>query len=735
MPTPAHFRDVVAKATGFLSDGFSSSEKTVSRSNLKRLYTILVLLSSKNQISRFDFSSTSNPCDAELEIAGLKLKCRDIGNLADTLYKELIRRFDDLASALSDAHEEGERHSLNLRGSGFEDVILLLRCCMVMLPLMEYEQKLIVEKGSILLFMLRRLFSVEFDGMGFVAFPREVSCISSITEERLASRGKLNHVPCTFVCAVLEAFADELLVHRFLGKYLMRIDSPSSRSEMLFKFHNANSDIGTVLEVICAHFIISGFDWLAFEHLAKRLVWFPQSNVRTSEICMSAALSLLLNPVICSAPKMFQAYSVLLVTEATGVSKPSQSEKEELSSFENYFTAFESSVILYARCVPSLCVDEHHFCASGHHEKLVRPCHQLDFDSFLQKGTRDKLYHLISKLNDNLVSSMSNASFGAESSYVAYVKESLYIFEDSCRNDVLSIITGIIQRCSSDASANSLFPGKEKTIPEDMFYMASILKLMSSSLLQAIRVLGNPKNPGGPNLCRASVFKIALRFEEFSISLPVQKYLHKMMGSNLEKHKESKLMLLHFSGLLFFSYSRRLDFLVKDCLLMIMASLSFLLFQEGSLSALQLAIGSAPQPCLSESPTIHKPPAVRSDSEKVATNFRKIQQTYLRTNVCFEKRKRRRRKKTTAPADTSMEEEEEELCDGEPFFDCVYGGANASSEYEDLTDFVVCMTGRDYDSWFRVRNRFTSWKRQKAKSMRTKRRNKLLECLAGKGEL
>ncbi|CAN0923792.1 hypothetical protein LINGRAHAP2_LOCUS33758 [Linum grandiflorum] len=322
MPMPANFRDVVAKATGFLSDGISSAEKTVKPSNLKRLYTILVLLSSKDKNYRFDFSSTSNPCEAELEIAGLNLKFGDIASLSHNLYKELISRFDDLVSALSDARE-AECQSIHGRASEFDVVILLLRCCMVMLPLMEYDKRLITEKGVILLFILRRLFSVEFGGAGFVAFR---SCTDS------SSKSKPLLVPCTFVCAMLEAFADEILVHRSLAKYLMRIDSSTSGCETLFKVHNVYLDIGTVLDLICAHFIVSGFHEPPFKHLSQRLVCFHQNNVRTSEICMAAALSLLLNPIISSAPKMFQAYSVLLVSETTGISKP---------AFENYFAAFE----------------------------------------------------------------------------------------------------------------------------------------------------------------------------------------------------------------------------------------------------------------------------------------------------------------------------------------------------------------------------------------------------------
>ncbi|CAI0552317.1 unnamed protein product [Linum tenue] len=687
MPTTTDFRDIVANTIGFLSGGFSSAEKVVKPTNLKWLYEFLVHLSSNHQITCSDFAATSNLSGVVAEIAGVKLKSRDIVDLSDVLYKELSWRFEEFFSALSD-HDSGlEAFTLRI-----EMVASLLRCCMTMLPFMVNDLAL-VEKGRVLLFILRRLMSLD----GTYA---NGDCTSSIAP----SLG-----PSTFACAMLEVFADELLVHRQLFKFLMAIDSRSSRNEMLFKGYAANCDTGTLLEVICAHFILSGFPGLGSdEHLGKMLFWCHENHeVRTPGICLQAALSLLINPVIGSAPKVFQAYLILLTAETIGIGKPDENERVELAPVvSSYFSAFERSIDLYARFVPSLCVDRHHFCASGgHHDALSKSSsHQLTaFDSFLKAGTRDTLHNLIAKLNSDWLTSVRNASLKSNIvvSSVDYVKESLYVFEECHRNKILSILACIVDECFSDANEESSpFPSEGETSHEDMLFLSSILKLMTSSMLQTVWFL--QRCPSAPNAYRNSIVKSASHFEELSINVPVGKLLHyKMMATDdvVVKHKESKSMLLHFSGLLSFSYSTRLDFLAKDCLLMIMASLSLFLVQEGSLDALQPAVDSRLQPPFSECPPAEKPPVVSSNSKKIAARMRQIRDKDSRT------------------------------CNGEAYF--MLAGAKPS-EYEDLADYVECEHGKDYGSWFRVRRRYRKWRSKKVRSRKLKRRNLMLRLLEGK---
>lgn len=62
-----------------------------------------------------------------------------------------------------------------------------------------------------------------------------------------------------------QVFADELLRNQSLRRYLMKVDSVSSTIEKLFVCHFNQGDIGSVLEVITIHFIMSVSNEKAFE--------------------------------------------------------------------------------------------------------------------------------------------------------------------------------------------------------------------------------------------------------------------------------------------------------------------------------------------------------------------------------------------------------------------------------------------------------------------------------------
>ncbi|KAJ0090064.1 hypothetical protein Patl1_14099 [Pistacia atlantica] len=137
--------------------------------------------------------------------------------------------------------------------------------------------------GRVLLSILRTLISVELN---------EKSERISITN--IAS-----------ACALLQVFADELLMHKSLREYFLLIDSASSTSEMLFMCHFGHGDIGTVME--------------------------PGKDFRTPEMSLIVSLSLLLNPIMHSAAKMFQPYLILLVSEAIGVCIRSENLNPDLA--------------------------------------------------------------------------------------------------------------------------------------------------------------------------------------------------------------------------------------------------------------------------------------------------------------------------------------------------------------------------------------------------------------------
>ncbi|KAG8662599.1 hypothetical protein MANES_01G125500v8 [Manihot esculenta] len=586
--------------------------------NMKKLYAMLVHLSlTKPDLGWSNSEFAAIHTDENLDNCVSKLNFKAFHDLSDILFKELDRRFEEFFSALrgvSGAGGSGRHVLLADIWAKREELMLLLRCCMVLLILMAFNQSLLIEKGRLILSVLSRLISIELTGgeneKSSITFKRSISlecaylnvdCTANVTEEFFASISSLEPSDScyTLLCGVLEVFTDELLVHKSLREYFMLIDFASSRNEMLFNFHFGHGNLGCVLEVVCAHFILSVSDEPAFVNFINRLFWCHKDYFRVPEISLPAALSLLLNPVMLSAPKMFQAHLILLVSEVIGICAASEDVTLNVRLMDWYLTALERSVVLYTRLMSTLHVDSNNLDANGSFEKsCLFGSSQPTFESFLLRTTVDKIYHLIAKSKNLWASYLSDMSCGTDSDLVAvsiaYVKENLCISDESYKDEILSVLNSIILGCSSDDINGPLFQKLGEASPQDLFLLASILKLMSSSMLQAIWYLkrakfsGSLKSHGDVSSCKEYEYIVGVLgcFQHFSIHLPIQNFLYESMQSHPVRHKESKWMLLHLSGLLSLTYVSGIDFLVKGCLFTMMTLLNWFLVEECDLSAL-----------------------------------------------------------------------------------------------------------------------------------------------------
>ena len=553
---------------------------------LKSLYYLLNHLSVNETISLSD--EESNGC-------GFVIKFDEICSLSNVLFEECGNRFNRLFYA----NDQGEGFSGLYLSAYIEELTLLLRCCMVILTLSWVcDQNVLIQNGQVLLLILSRLISVEVSWGNektetSVSFPKLVPCEYT----HLCSTGSSNQ---SVVSALLEVFTDELLMHKSLQECFLLIDSASSTSKMLFSCHFAHGDIGTVLEVIAAHFIRSFSIEQSFEGFLNKLVWQHENDYRIPNMSLTASLSLLQNPIMLSAPKMFQAYLILLVAEAIGVGMCSKHLKPDIT-ITDYLTAFERSIVLYARHMPSLDMVGDPI---GSNCSTVKSCmlgsSQLTYESYLQPVTRNMINHVVTKLYVYWDSYVNNRSkFDLLDTSIAYVRESFYLFDKTFEDKILSVLTSIIIRGSSDDMCGTKLKNEGRN-PEEILLLASILKLMSSSMSQAVWCLRRSSSSG----CLKTLQDVFLRkeydflvhlvggFQQYDLHLPIQKFVIEMMKAYPTRHKESKWMLLHFSGLLSSSYVSRLDFLVKDCIFAMMSLLNLFVFEEGDLDGLSLPFNS-----------------------------------------------------------------------------------------------------------------------------------------------
>lgn len=356
----------------------------------------------------------------------------------------------------------------------------------------------------------------------------------------------------------------------------------------------------SVLEVISVHFILSLSDEQAFENFPNRLICRSGKGFRVPELSPITGVSLF-NLIVLSAPKLFQAHFILLVSEAIGIYMSSEYIRPNLNFMTCYLTAFERSVIMYTEHMSTLLKNGHPVGSKG---SYANPClfdrtFQPSFECHIQDTTRAKIYDLGVKSDSLWNSRLCNMFYKEKSDLlaesIAYINDSHQVFDESCKDDILSISSSIIIGSFSDSLGDTVLYKKGETSPQDIYLLAAILKLMSSSLSTVIWCLRHDANLcclktlEDASSCREYDFIVDVVgcFQHFNISLPNQKKTFDMMKTHMTRHKMTKWILMHFQGLLSFSFASGIDFLVKNCVSMIVTLMNLYVFEEGSLGALR----------------------------------------------------------------------------------------------------------------------------------------------------
>ncbi|KAG5544441.1 hypothetical protein RHGRI_017012 [Rhododendron griersonianum] len=723
---------------------------------LKRLYNLLLYLSSNHPIR-------CQGAGADSTFWGIRVSLEDIYSLSDILFKELSKTFNQFLSALRAVSVKRALRQASLHSAIWaitELLNLLLRCCMVILNLLVPDRAL--ENGQVLLDILGELCSLglpqenEENIIGFEKVSLKYTykynhCTASSNEDIVASLHFMEPVnpSLPFLRALLEVFADELLVHGQLRQYFMLIDSLPSTSRKLFICRSSHGDLGSVTEIVSTHFCLAFSDDQAFENFLNGL-WAIRKYNRAPELSLTASSVLLLNDFMLSAPKFLHAHLISLVSDAVAFDLSLVNMRADFRLMDCYLSAFERSVILYVKHMSNSQRNDYPSGDSVRKTKKYGGNSQPTFESYIQPVTRQKVKNLITKLDSSWQSELHmllRTKSDLTTSSIAYVKESKHILDTSFREEIIAILSCIIWEAFSSEVDDATLHASGKESPQDICLLASILKLMSCSLRQSIWCLRHDGNLGclktlkDFSSCKEydTIVGIISCFQQVGICLPVQKSLCRMMEIHPEAHKESRVMLLHFSGLLSLSFSTGLDFLVKGCISTMISLMNLILFEEGNLYALRFDHRS-------ESFSLHPDNVPEAKVEKkssllVASKFLKIQTLYLSVPSLSSEgigHENKREDTLTRPSTrkstqcvVGIEEETEETCNGKIFLKCRLENRGKPSDFDDLADFIECKRGKDYTGWLKDRQRYRKWKCEKMAVLRWKKR-KTLKFMKGK---
>ncbi|XP_010255755.1 PREDICTED: uncharacterized protein LOC104596352 isoform X3 [Nelumbo nucifera] len=559
-------------------------------------------------------------------------------------------------------------------------------------------------------------------------------------------------------------FADICKLSNFLFKELQR------KFEKLSAWLNSSVNMATDRARLCSDILTHPEDLTMLLRcclITLLLLEFDQSfllekcqvlleELRFPELSLTAAIVLLGTPTVFSAPPIFQVHLISLISRAVGIVRDPEDTRLNPRAKNCYISAFEHSVILYNLHISSLEFGSNHF---GGNIKLVdKPCIlgggcQPSFQSNVRPVTYNRINHEIPKStcswHSGVHESYSKMTSGIMSVSIAYMTENLYILDKTCRDEIFSILKYIISRILSNEIAFNVLNKDVNGISEKMYLLASILKLMSSSLLQIVWWLKQNGSSGCQKTledypsCREYDFIMGIIgcFQQYSVSQPIQLIFSDARGVYPGRHKESIVMLIHMAGLLLFSFNSGLEFLWKSCIFMMMTIMNLITFEEGNVDGLRSLLGFEKE---SAQPFVDKSPEVLieiSSSAIVARQFQKIKMTYLRSKALTryiageEVVQSETLENTLVLGDVESQcvlgIEEEDTCNGENFIKLIQGG-HPKSDLDDLVDFVECKQGKDYSKWLKDRERFRKWKSEKVATASQQRKKTLRKFLTGK---
>ncbi|KAJ4963011.1 hypothetical protein NE237_022950 [Protea cynaroides] len=742
---------------------------------LKSLHYLLIHLAMDPSLYSLKFGA-ANDSDRESHQSNFKVPFTNISTLSDFLFKELSHKFEQLFSGSERASPQ-----LNILVHP-EDLTLLLRCCMVMLRFLETNPGFFLEKCKILLAILGKLCSSDLmlhilcslgtnekhalrfkrsfshqcvyaNGSGFTTYVEEFNSSMCIVEDAGS--------PILFLCSLLEVFADELLLHQHLRQYFTIADSVSSASEKLFMCHSSYGDSYNVLEVISAHFLLSFSDEQACSKLHDASLWWHAKDSRTFKLSLIASLALLGSPVVFSAPKLFQAHLISMVSRAIGIDIAPQNTLLDLRIMDCYISALERSVMLYTQNMSSLQVGDNLIGVytgkfSSVRPRILRGCNP-SFECYIRPVTYNKINHKITELACSQQSCICDLDSRKKSDLldasISFMKDNQSLLDNSLREEIMSILHCIISRILSFEFEGNATHKSGYLDFEEGHLLASTLKLLGSSLLQIVwcmRQNGSSetlKTLKDYSFCKEYDFIIDIIgcFQQCCVSQPVQKLFSDATGSCQSRHKESKLMFMHFAGLLLFSFAGELEFLWKGCIFMMMTLMNLFIFEEGSLDALRELLGLESLSSRSSIDKVSQVKIGRASSLIVASEFEKLQMLYLRKDTLsrykedeqhLPKKKKKEDEQDGTLSETpfegageSVEGIAEMTCNGEIFMKSTPEFHWKASDIDDLADFIECKQGKDYSKWLKNREKYRKWKNGKTVLVKRERKKSFMYLL------
>uniref|UniRef100_A0A0A9GHZ5 DUF7812 domain-containing protein n=1 Tax=Arundo donax TaxID=35708 RepID=A0A0A9GHZ5_ARUDO len=490
-------------------------------------------------------------------------------------------------------------------------------------------------------------------------------------------RGIVSRDPSPSLLPALEVFTENLVTSDQLRSCFAMADSAAPEGSRVFTVAPlCRGDLHTVLELVCCHFISSLEDEGGFGLFLSAISWLGNASVGAPEIGLRGALALIYRTCLFSLPAVVQAHLLLLTSRC--ISGP---------DLDSHLLAFEHSMNLYVTYLPALGAFNR---TRGVENPLSFLAKKMPFVWCVKDATTQKLKSQINGLllfcqshsGDDLPSCESDI-FGSTD---RLIQENQHMLHEKFRQEATSVVKSILSEVLHCAKQKEMHES-DAEVSEEIICLTAVLRLMGSLLLQILhcfsqmRAVDDMENVNHIASCKEYILLCETIFllGQYEAN---ELHIYDLIGiirKPVDRERASLVMLAHFACLSVCCVRRRLGFLWKGCIIMMMMAMNLVIAEEKNMDMFQVVI----------------------DVSKESAVFPDTKEGNLK--VCA-----RRSSKVMALSLGTLQSPRVEKANGQAFFDC--HPEYIPGAWNDITDFVECKQGRDYSSYLVQRKRFKDFR-------------------------
>uniref|UniRef100_A0A7C9DM77 DUF7812 domain-containing protein n=2 Tax=Opuntia streptacantha TaxID=393608 RepID=A0A7C9DM77_OPUST len=661
---------------------------------LKCLYC-LMQSSLSYDVSRDDYGT--------MAIGNGRLKFQDMTALSNMLFEELHQRLSfGLHTTSIDRYVRGAALHADPRDS-LEELLLLLRCCILIVRLHPDDHTLMQKfLDAVFLRPMLPLRGTLIE-RGSISFTKVASAQSMHSSCSASLSNDLHAKSCDSCIHLLKRMLEVILDDMSADRQFRE------RIAMLYTFASAKGNqstcssihIESMLDVITAHFILSISGEQFLETYTQSLIWTKKETFCNPELSFSAATSLVKDPLM-SPPILLRAHMISLVSEVIGICDSHDVTRN--MRYTDYLSVFRDSVIMYCEHLSKLLAES---CDSPY--KLRRSSRRAVKPHF-HSEIYDKVNFMLASCDSSWRAHVGNISAKGKSSLeidaITYLKMNMFIFDESSRDEMFSFLSSLIIKVISSEADETLYLKIKKLTMQEFCLLASILKLMSCSLLRATCLkkrfsleLSSKRNDEASAIYH-SVLEIVSYLVKRNLHVPVQ--VQQLIDDALKPRNAThddckpKMILMHFAGLLSLCTVTGLNFLVKGCIFTTMVFLNMVL-EEESLEFVRPSSNA----CLELHSVVPSTANLTSVPTKISheDSFGKIEKCRVRQMSCLKVASDFQRIRKLLLRDRRADDKAETI-NGEVYLKHFTSDPDVISE---LADFIVCKPEKNYTAWLRNR--------------------------------